>query len=38
MILNSVGEGDFFIDGTVVYAFFYTSLTGGNHVGVSRIT
>ena len=35
MILNFVGEGDFFIGGTVVYAF-YTSLTGGNHVGTKE--
>ena len=35
MILNFIGEGDFFIGGTVVYAF-YTSLTGGNHVGTKE--
>lgn len=35
MILNFVGEGDCFIDGTVGYAF-YTSLTGGNHVGTKE--
>lgn len=35
MILNFVGEGDSFIGGTVVYAF-YTSLTGGNHVGTKE--
>ena len=35
MILNFVGEGDFFIGGNVVYAF-YTSLTGGNHVGTKE--
>ena len=35
MILDFVGEGDFFIGGTVVYAF-YTSLTGGNHVGTKE--
>ena len=35
MILNFVGEGDCFIGGTVVYAF-YTSLTGGNHVGTKE--
>ena len=35
MILNFVGEGDSFIGGAMVYAF-YTSLTGGNHVGTKE--